>query len=96
MPLQIDAPDVTFTRLNTLNSWLFFFGGLIAIGGFLTGEGAASFGRTAHTPFQRDPFPREGRDMWMAGIVLSGLLNTGQNQLTWMYWPPRTASKPHL
>jgi len=30
--------------------WLFFFGGLIAAGGFLTPQGAASFGWFAYAP----------------------------------------------
>ena len=44
MPLQIGAPDVAFPRLNMLSYWFFLFGGLIAASGFLTPEGAASFG----------------------------------------------------
>jgi cytochrome c oxidase subunit I len=36
MPLQIGAPDVAFPRLNALSYWLFSFGGLIAVSGFLT------------------------------------------------------------
>ena len=36
MPLQIGAPDVAFPRLNAFSYWLFLFGGLIAMSGFLT------------------------------------------------------------
>ncbi|MBX5448247.1 MAG: cbb3-type cytochrome c oxidase subunit I, partial [Acidothermus cellulolyticus] len=36
MPLQIGAPDVAFPRLNLLSYYLFLFGGLITVGGFLT------------------------------------------------------------
>ncbi|MGO3230550.1 MAG: cbb3-type cytochrome c oxidase subunit I, partial [Agrococcus casei] len=36
MPLQIGAPDVAFPRLNAFAYWLYSFGSLIAIGGFLT------------------------------------------------------------
>src|SRR3954469_4371473 len=42
MPLQIGAPDVAFPRLNAFSFWLFFIGSAIAMGGFLTPEGAAS------------------------------------------------------
>ncbi len=44
MPLQIGAPDVAFPRLNALAYWLFIFGSLIAVAGFLTPQGAAAFG----------------------------------------------------
>ena len=50
MPLQIGAPDVAFPRLNAFSYWLFLFGGLIAMSGFLTPGGAADFGWTAYTP----------------------------------------------
>ena len=44
MPLQIGAPDVAFPRLNAFSYWLFLFGSLIAVSGFLTPGGAADFG----------------------------------------------------
>ena len=44
MPLQIGAPDVAFPRLNALAYWFYSFGSLIAVAGFLTPQGAASFG----------------------------------------------------
>ena len=46
MPLQIGAPDVAVPRLNALSRWLFVFGALIALGGFITPGGAADFGWT--------------------------------------------------
>ncbi len=58
LPLQIGAPpDVAFPRLNAFSYWLFLFGGLIAIAGFITPPGgAADFGWTAYAPAQRrDP-----------------------------------------
>ena len=36
MPLQIGSPDVAFPRLNAFSFWLFLFGSLIAVSGFLT------------------------------------------------------------
>ena len=48
MPLQIGAADVAFPRLNMLSYWLYFFGSIMAVGGFLTPGGAASFGWTAY------------------------------------------------
>ncbi|MFY9634142.1 MAG: cbb3-type cytochrome c oxidase subunit I, partial [Cellulosimicrobium cellulans] len=50
MPLQIGAPDVAFPRLNALAFWFFLFGSTIAMSGFITPQGAASFGWFAYTP----------------------------------------------
>ena len=36
VPLQIGAPDMAFPRLNALSYWLYLFGGLTMLGGFLT------------------------------------------------------------
>ena len=36
MPLQIGAADVAFPRLNMLSYWLYFFGSLMTVGGFLS------------------------------------------------------------
>ncbi|WP_229691598.1 cbb3-type cytochrome c oxidase subunit I, partial [Sphaerisporangium melleum] len=74
MPLQIGAPDVAFPRLNMLSYWLFLFGGLIVIGGFLTASGPADFGWTAYTPLSRETYsPDVGKDLWIMGLVMSGL-----------------------
>ena len=50
MPLQIGAPDVAFPRMNAFSYWVYFFGSLIAVSGFLSPEGAASFGWFAYAP----------------------------------------------
>src|SRR4051794_32774075 len=50
MPLQIGAPDMSFPRLNAFSYWLYLFGGLFAMAGFLTPEGAADFGWFAYVP----------------------------------------------
>src|SRR3979490_1439629 len=42
LPLQIGAPDVAFPRLNALSYWLFLFGGLIVLSGFITPNGTAA------------------------------------------------------
>ena len=46
IPLQIGAPDLAFPRLNALSYWLYLFGGVIMLLGFVTDGGAASFGWT--------------------------------------------------
>ena len=73
MPLQIGAPDVAFPRLNAFAFWLFLFGSTIAVSGFLTPEGAASFGWTAYQPLASATFsPGVGGNLWMLGLGMSG------------------------
>ncbi len=74
MPLQIGAPDVAFPRLNMLSYWLYLFGGLITCSGFLTPQGAASFGWFAYTPLSNSiNSPGVGGDLWLMGLYLTGL-----------------------
>src|SRR5690625_3089946 len=73
MPLQIGAPDVAFPRLNMSSYWLYLFGGLIAVGGFLTPQGAASFGWFGYAPLANTTFsPGLGGDLWVFGLALAG------------------------
>ncbi|MGK5441850.1 aa3-type cytochrome oxidase subunit I [Micromonospora sp. URMC 105] len=74
VPIQIGAPDVSFPRLNALAYWLYFFGGLMVLGGFLTPSGSADFGWTAYTPLSSaEHSPGVGANMWIVGLVVSGL-----------------------
>ncbi|MFG1943125.1 cytochrome c oxidase subunit I [Nonomuraea sp. NPDC048826] len=74
MPLQIGAPDVAFPRLNMVSYWLFLFGGLIAVSGFFTPGGAASFGWFGYTPLSSATYsPGPGGDLWIMGLALAGL-----------------------
>ncbi len=73
MPIQIGAPDVAFPRLNALAFWFYFFGSLVATAGFLTPQGAASFGWFAYTPLSSATYtPGVGANMWVFGLGLSG------------------------
>jgi cytochrome c oxidase subunit 1 len=73
MPLQIGAPDVAFPRLNALAYWFYNFGSLIAVAGFLTPQGAASFGWTAYAPLSSLTYtPGLGGNLWVFGLALSG------------------------
>nr|WP_026077212.1 cytochrome c oxidase subunit I [Brevibacterium senegalense] len=73
MPLQIGAPDVAFPRLNSFAFWLFSFGSLIALAGFLTPQGAASFGWTAYAPLSNSTFtPGVGGNLWVMGLAFQG------------------------
>ncbi|WP_327086081.1 cytochrome c oxidase subunit I [Nonomuraea sp. NBC_01738] len=74
MPLQIGAPDVAFPRLNMVSYWLYLFGSIIAVSGFITPNGAASFGWFAYTPLSNAiSSPGLGGDLWIMGLALSGL-----------------------
>src|SRR3546814_1240553 len=69
LPLQIGAPDVAFPRLNAFAFWLFLFGSTIAVAGFLTPQGAASFGWFAYQPLAGASFsPGAGGNLWMVGL----------------------------
>jgi cytochrome c oxidase subunit I len=73
MPLQIGAPDVAFPRLNAFAYWLYSFGSLMAVAGFLTPQGAASFGWFAYAPLSSTTFsPGLGGNLWVFGLALSG------------------------
>jgi len=73
MPIQIGAPDVAFPRLNMLAYWLYLFGGLIVVSGFLTPGGAASFGWFAYAPLSDVAYsPGLGGDLWVFGLALGG------------------------
>ncbi len=74
LPLQIGAPDVAFPRLNAFSYWLYLFGALTALTGFVTPGGAAAFGWTAYTPLSNSVnSPGVGGDLWIMGVAISGL-----------------------
>ncbi|GIJ45135.1 cytochrome c oxidase subunit 1 [Virgisporangium aliadipatigenens] len=74
VPLQIGAPDVSFPRLNSLAYWLYLLGSSMTMLGFISPGGAADFGWTAYPPLSDSTHsPGVGADMWIMGLVLSGL-----------------------
>ncbi|GAB3966138.1 cytochrome c oxidase subunit I [Actinoallomurus acanthiterrae] len=74
MPLQIGSPDVAFPRMNMLSYWFFLFGGLMVLASAFVPSGAASFGWTAYAPLNSVVrSPGIGGDLWIMGLVLSGL-----------------------
>jgi len=74
VPLQIGAPDVAFPRLNAFSYWLFLFGGLVVLAGFLTPGGAADSGWFAYTPLSDAIHsPGVGQDLWATGLIIAGL-----------------------
>ncbi len=73
MPLHIGAPDVAFPRLNAFAYWMYLFGSLIAVAGFLTPQGAADFGWFAYAPLNSEVHsPGVGADLWIMGLGFSG------------------------
>jgi cytochrome c oxidase subunit 1 len=53
--------------------WLYLFGGIIAASGFLTPQGAASFGWFAYAPLSSAVYsPGLGGDLWVFGLALAG------------------------
>src|SRR4051812_43476019 len=85
VPLQIGAPDVAFPRLNAFSYWLFLFGGLIVLSGFLTAGGAPDFGWTGYTPLSGAIHsPGAGIDLWITGLLVAGLgtILGGVNMIT--------------
>ncbi|WP_078883897.1 cytochrome c oxidase subunit I [Streptomyces sp. NRRL S-340] len=77
MPLQIGAPDVAFPRLNALSYWLYLFGGLMVVSGFLVPGGAAGFGWFAYAPLNSAiRSPGAGGDLWVMGLVVTGVSTT--------------------
>ncbi|CAB5053156.1 unannotated protein [freshwater metagenome] len=74
MPLQIGSPDVSFPRLNMVSYWLYLFGGIIVMLGFLTPGGAAGFGWFAYAPLSNViNSPNVGSDLWILGLTMSGM-----------------------
>ncbi|PZP36170.1 MAG: cytochrome c oxidase subunit I [Kocuria rhizophila] len=73
VPIQLGSPDVAFPRLNALAFWFFLFGSLVAMAGFVTPQGAASFGWFAYAPLNDTTFsPGVGGDLWLFGLALQG------------------------
>ena len=88
IPLQIGAPDVAFPRLNLLSYYMFTFGGLILLASFLSPGGSAAFGWYAYSPLTSAIYsPGIGADMWIMGLVLSGLgtILSGVNFITTVF-----------
>ncbi|OHV35899.1 MULTISPECIES: aa3-type cytochrome oxidase subunit I [Pseudofrankia] len=85
IPLQIGSPDVAFPRLNALSYWLFLFGSLTVVAGFLTPDGAAAFGWFAYAPLNSATYsPGVGGDLWVLGLATSGMgtILGGVNMIT--------------
>src|SRR5919112_2886734 len=56
IPLQIGAADMVFPRLNALSFWLFLWGGLTVMSGYLAAGGPADVGWTGYPPNSELPY----------------------------------------
>ena len=74
VPLQIGAADMVFPRLNALSFWLFLFGGLIVMSGYVAIGGPADVGWTAYPPNSELQYSTTtGTDLWIIGLALTGV-----------------------
>jgi cytochrome c oxidase subunit I len=74
IPLQVGAADMVFPRLNALSFWLFLFGGLVVLSGFLVASGPADVGWTGYAPNSSLPYSTTtGTDLWIVGLLLTGV-----------------------
>src|SRR5215217_7451317 len=74
VPLQIGAADMVFPRLNALSFWLFLFGGLIVLSGYVAVGGPADVGWTGYPPNSELTYSTTtGTDLWIVGLALTGV-----------------------
>ncbi|MGN6201914.1 MAG: cytochrome c oxidase subunit I [Solirubrobacterales bacterium] len=72
VPLQIGAARLLWPRTALLGYWLFAAGGLLMYAGFLTQQGAASFGWTAYFPLSdANATPGVGVDFWVLAVIMA-------------------------
>jgi cytochrome c oxidase subunit I+III len=71
VPLQIGAKDLALPRLNALSFWIYFFGGVMAILGFLLPGGNANSGWTMYAPLSNNQYsPGPGPSLAFVGIAM--------------------------
>lgn len=74
VPLQIGSPTIAAPRLLLFCFYLYLFGALGMVSGFLTSHGAADAGWFAYVPLSGSEYsPGKGMDLWIAGTFLAGL-----------------------
>jgi cytochrome c oxidase subunit 1 len=74
VPLQVGTADMVFPRLNALSFWLFLFGGLIVLSGYVAAGGPPDIGWTGYPPNSELPYSATtGTDLWIVGLALTGV-----------------------
>jgi cytochrome c oxidase subunit 1 len=72
VPLQLGAARIVWPRLALGGYWLFAAGGVVMYSGFLTAQGAATFGWTAYFPLSdSQATPGVGTDFWVLAVILA-------------------------
>jgi cytochrome c oxidase subunit I len=94
IPLQVGAPRIAAPRLTLLGYWLYVFGAILLIWGFLIPGGAAA-GWWGYTPLSNSIYsPGSGMDLWVAGVFLAatGMILHGGGVL----WTILRMRAPHM
>jgi cytochrome c oxidase subunit 1 len=79
VPLQIGAARIAWPRLALCGFWLGACAGVIMYSGFLTRQGAATFGWTAYFPLSdSNATPGIGTDFWILAVILATVGSTFQ------------------
>jgi cytochrome c oxidase subunit 1 len=74
VPLQLGLPVIAAPRLTLFGYWLYAFGGLAMLSGFLTNEGAAQDGWFAYPPLSSSRYtPGFGMDVWVLGVFCAAI-----------------------
>jgi cytochrome c oxidase subunit I len=95
VPLQLGVPVIAAPRTTLLGYWLYAFGAITVLSGFLTADGAASDGWTAYAPLSDSEYsPGAGMALWILGTFLStvGVLLMSATVL----WTILRMRAPHL
>jgi cytochrome c oxidase subunit 1 len=72
VPLQVGAPRIAAPRATLLGYWLYVFGSLALIWGFVTPTGGADDGWWGYTPLSNSIYSQGyGMSLWTAGVFLA-------------------------
>lgn len=73
VPLQVGAPRIAAPRAALLGYWMYLFGSLLLLWGFVTPDGGASAGWWGYTPLSNSIYtPGFGESLWAAGVFMIG------------------------
>jgi cytochrome c oxidase subunit 1 len=95
VPLQAGAPRIAAPRGTLLGYWLYVFGALALVAGFVTPTGGAADGWWAYTPLSNSDYsPGYGLSFWVAGVFLAacGMILMGATTL----WTALRMRAPHV
>src|SRR5689334_15037999 len=71
VPLMVGAREIAFPRLNAFSYWLYLFGGLLILGGFVV-HSAPDAGWFAYVPLTEQSYtPGKSADIWAQMITFT-------------------------